>query len=589
MFVLAGAFTPPRAGYFSSSSSMFYLQAINGPHAGKRYEIKGEKFVLGRHPDCDLVIEVGAVSRNHCQIIREAGGCWLEDLGSRNHTFLNDEETWITERRLLRPGDQFRVCEVSFTFKTEAPLGPSPGTTDSIPRILEGAGLGAFLDDDEARQSSSTIMSKLDVSRSSRGGVHVAASAEVKLAALIEITQNLGRVLALDEVLPQVLKSLFKIFVQADRGFIVLESPDGVLIPRWVRLRREDSGDTLRISRTIIRQVMESKEAILSADAASDERFEMSQSIADFRIRSMMCAPLLDSEGNAFGALQIDTLDQRHRFTQEDLELLVSTASQAAIAIQNAQLHESALKRRELERDMQLAHEVQHGFLPEKRPDLAGYEFFDYYQPADQIGGDYYDYIPLPDGRLAIVVADVVGHGVAAALLMAKLSAETRFSLFSESNPAAATTRLNEKLCALNIQRFVTFIMVVLDPREHRAVIVNAGHMVPLQRRQDGSIAELGEEIVGLPLGITDALGYEQAEVEIGPGEMLTLYTDGVNESIDGNGAFYTIERLRGHIQKEPASPAVLGPAIIEDVRRFLGKAPQIDDMCLVCFGRTAK
>ena len=238
-----------------------------------------------------------------------------------------------------------RVCEVTFhVWRAMRRSAASAASTDSIPKIVDGAGLGAFLADDETDQPSSTIMSKLDVSSSSRGGVHVAASAEVKLAALIEITQSLGRVLALDEVLPQVLKSLFKIFVQADRGFIVMETPDGKLIPRWVRLRREDANDTLRISRTIIRHVMESKEAILSADAASDERFEMSQSIADFRIRSMMCAPLLDSEGKAFGALQIDTLDQRQRFTKEDLELLVSTASQAAIAIQNAQLHEQALR-----------------------------------------------------------------------------------------------------------------------------------------------------------------------------------------------------------------------------------------------------
>ena len=96
---------------------------------------------------------------------------------------------------------------------------------------------------------------------------------------------------------------------------------------------------------------------------------------------------------------------------------------------------------------MKLAREVQHGFLPDKRPELPGYEFFDYYQPAAQIGGDYFDYIPLPDGRVAIIVADVVGHGVAAALLMAKLSAETRFALFSEPTPAAAVTRLNERIC----------------------------------------------------------------------------------------------------------------------------------------------
>ena len=565
---------------------MYYLLANNGPQAGRKYELKGDKWILGRHPDCHIVIEVGAVSRNHCQIVREGSSYYLEDLGSRNGSFLNEEAAKVEGRRQLRVGDILRVCEVSFTFSGDVPLA-QPGGTGPVARLLDGAGLGAFIADDEGKTTSSTIMSKLEVSSSSRG-VSVSASPEVKLAAMVEIMQSLGRAMALDEVLTQVLKSLFKIFVQADRGFVVMQTPDGKLIPRWVRLRREDANDTLRISRTIIRHVMDSKQAIISADAAGDERFEMSQSIADFRIRSMMCAPLLDSEGKAFGALQIDTLDQRKRFQDEDLELLVSTASQAAIAIQNAQLHESALRQREMERDMKLAHEVQHGFLPEQHPAVPGYEFFDYYQPADQIGGDYFDYIPLPDGRVAIVVADVVGHGVAAALLMAKLSAEARFSLYSEPTPAAAVTRLNERLSNLNIQRFVTMILVVLDPKEHRAVVVNAGHMAPLHRRAKGKIEEPGDSIAGLPLGVTDALGYSQAEFEIGKGDTLVLYTDGINESIDAAGGFYTIDRLRDLVLKQGPATAKVGQAIVDDVRKFLGKAPQNDDMCLVCFGRVA-
>ncbi len=565
---------------------MYHLVANNGPQAGHKYELKGDKWILGRHPDCHIVIEVGAVSRNHCQIIREGDAFHLEDLGSRNGTFLNDEPEKVAGRRQLKPSDVLRVCEVSFTVGSDAfPTSSPPPPTGPVSKLLEGAGLGAFISDDEGKTPSSTIMSKLEVSSSSRG-VSVSASPEVKLAAMIEIMQNLGRALALDEVLPQVLKSLFKIFVQADRGFIVMQTSDGKLVPRWVRLRREDANDTLRISRTIIRHVMETKEAILSADAASDERFEMSQSIADFRIRSMMCAPLLDAEGKAFGALQIDTLDQRQRFTKEDLELLVSTASQAGLAIQQAQLHEQALVQREMERDMQLAREVQHGFLPDKRPELPGYEFSDYYQPTSQVGGDYFDYIALPDGRVAIVIADVVGHGVAAALLTAKLSSETKFALFSEATPAIAITRLNERLCATNMQRFVTMLIVVLDPATHKTVIVNAGHMAPLVRRSNGTIEEPSETIAGLPLGVTDALGYEQCEAEIGLGDTFTLYTDGVNETIDAAGAFYTIERLRDMVKKHGADAKAAGPIIIEDVRRFLGKAPQVDDMCLVCFGR---
>jgi serine phosphatase RsbU (regulator of sigma subunit) len=299
-----------------------------------------------------------------------------------------------------------------------------------------------------------------------------------------------------------------------------------------------------------------------------------------------MCAPLLDSEGNAFGVLQIDTLDQRQRFQPEDLELLASIAAQAAVAIQNAQLHEAALRQREIERDMKLAHEVQHGFLPDAPPALPGYAFYDFYQPADQIGGDYYDYIPLPDGREAIIVADVVGHGVAAALLMAKLSAEARFSLFSEPTPAAAVTRLNDRLSELNIQRFVTLILLVLDPKQHRATIVNAGHMCPLHRRSSGTIEEPGDAMAGLPLGISDGVQYLQHEVSIAPGESVVLYTDGINESLDAQGNFYTIDRLRNHLANANGSIQQLGQAIVDDVLEFLGNAPQNDDMCLVCFSR---
>lgn len=563
---------------------MFYLSANNGPQAGKRYDLRADRTIMGRHPECQVVIDVGAVSRNHAAVARDGNEYYLEDLNSRNGTFLNDEPTKIMGRRLLKPGDVIRVCEVSYTLHSDTPMPFEVGRPKGI---TDGPALGTLMVDDEGGQSNSTIMSKLDVSTSSRGGMHVAASADVKLAALVEITTSLGRALALDEVLPQILKSLFKIFVQADRGFIVMEGPGNSLIPRWVRLRREDANDSLRISRTIVRHVMESRQAILSADAASDERFELSQSIADFRIRSMMCAPLIDTEGKAFGALQIDTLDQRQRFQPEDLELLVSIASQAAIAINNAQLHETAMQKREMEHDMRVARDVQQAFLPERKPELAGYSFYDYYAPAEHIGGDYFDYIPLQDGRVAIAVADVVGHGVAAALLMAKLSAEARSSLLSEKDPAVAMGRLNDRLSALNIQRFVTMILIVIDPATHQVTMVNAGHMSPLHRTKGGAVHSPAESIAGIPLGIMDGVTYQQSEITLLSGESLTLYTDGINEALDEKGAQFTIPRIIEHVTANHKSIPELGQIIIDDVRRFMGRAKQNDDMCLVSLGRS--
>ncbi len=572
-----------------------FLIAKNGPAHGQKYPLDDEA-VLGRQPGCDVLIDVGAVSRRHAKVLREGQEYYVEDLQSRNGTFLNDDK--LEFRRLLKHGDQVRVCDVEFVFQLDPPPKEKGGKTDSfapggagglsagVEGLSEGSHCSSFLvDDGETANSSSTIMSKVDVTSTARG-VHVSATAETRLKALIEITQSMGRAVALDEVLPKVLNSLFKIFMQADRGFIVLETPDGKLAPRWAQARRGD-GESIRISRTIIRQVMETKEAILSADAASDSRFEMSQSIADFRIRSMMCAPLIGADGRAFGALQIDTLDQRSRFTKEDLEVLAGVASQAAIAIENAQLHEQSLSRKELERDLELARQVQHGFLPNAKPGASGYVFYNYYQPAHHVGGDYFDYVQLPDGRLAIIVADVVGHGVAAALLMAKLAAEMRFSLATHHEPSLALANLNDHLSRLELQeRMVTLVMCVLDLQRHEVTMVSAGHMPPIVRSPNGEVRDVGDEAVGLPLGVVEGMDYDQHQFTLEPGEIVTLYTDGINEAMNVDDDEYSIPRLKVMIARPAPSIEAMGEAVLADVRRHIGARPQYDDMCLVAFGR---
>jgi serine phosphatase RsbU (regulator of sigma subunit) len=439
--------------------------------------------------------------------------------------------------------------------------------------------------DDES--ANATIMSKVEVGSGLEGGVRVSASAESRLAALMEITRSLGNALALDQVLPQVLQTMFRIFLQADRGLIVLAMPGGELVPRWVESRRGGSEDTIRISRTIVRHVMNSKEAILSADVSRDERLDMSQSIAELRLRSVMCAPLLDSEGQPLGVIEVDTMDQRKRFQQGDLEVLACVATQAGIAVHNAALHDRALKQKEIEQDLALAHEVQKSFLPQECPQHDGYEFYDYYQPANQVGGDYYDYFALPDGRTAVIVADVVGHGIAAAILMGKLSAEANYCLATEREPARAVSRLNDRLCKMQLDRFVTLILVVLDPTTHEVTLVNAGHMAPLWRKGDGALDEPGSDVAGLPVGIMEGYAYESKTISLEPGELLLMYTDGVNEAMNGDGQQYTIDRMRQHVIGSPGGVRGIGEAIIAEVRRFIGSGPQADDMCLVGLARS--
>jgi len=567
--------TPQRIGTAEAS-----LTALNGPDVGSHYALTGRASIMGRHPDCDVVINVGAVSRHHAQIKQVGDNYMLEDMGSRNGTFLNDQP--IEGQKLLFEGDKVRVCDTTYAFHVHLSTNQSE---------VDRPGLSTVLVDDGGL--SPNIMGTVEVS-SSHSSIQLSTSAEAKLAALLEINASLGKTLSLDKVLPQLLDSLFKIFIQADRGFIILESDSGQLVPRWTKLRRESQDDSLRISRTIVKHVMESREAILSADAASDERFDMSQSIANFQIRSMMCAPLVDSDGRALGVLQIDTIDQRSRFNQDDLELLASIASQAAIAIDNAQLHNHMLRQRELERDLQLAHTVQHSFLPQHPPEIEHYQFFNFYQPANKIGGDYFDYIELLDGRVALVVADVVGHGVAAALLMAQLSAHVRFALLSSSDAGEALTRLNRDLSkVMQSDRFITAVLAVLEPATGKIAIASAGHMPPLVCRTDGQVDEVGSEVNGFPLGIFDDVVYSQSTGTLGPGELLMLYTDGLSEAMNPDEELYGLDRIREKLSaihgqlKGDCDAKVVGRHLLDDVARFAADRPAIDDMCLVCLSRS--
>jgi serine phosphatase RsbU (regulator of sigma subunit) len=557
---------------------MAVMQMVRGPEPGRRFELEADRAVIGRHPECEIVLDVAAVSRQHAVLSRHEGRFFVEDLGSRNGTYVNGRR--LSELTPLATGDRIVICDVTFEFfaNTWELGGPRPSDESSF---------AVMLDDEPAEHAATNVMSKLDVS-TDYASLYLSAKPEAKLAAVLEISRNLSRALSLDDILPKLLESLFKIFVQADRAFVIMREPNsGQLVPRSVRSRRGDDEGVVRISRTIVHQAMEHKEAILSADAANDQRFDMAQSVADFHIRSMMCAPIIDAEGNALGVLQVDTLNQRSRFTEHDLEVLAGVASQASIAIDNAKLHERMWAQRALERDLELAHRVQRGIVPAEPPDVPGYHFFHYYEPANLVGGDYYDYVLLPDGRCAIIVGDVAGKGVSAALLMAKLSGEVRFYLASEKDPVKAVRRINMAFGRRDWQdRFVTFVVAMLDPGREEVTVVNAGHMPPLLRHSGGQVEAIGQDESGLPLGVVDDFAFEPCRRSLIPGDMVVIFTDGISEAMNDRRELYGVERITRQIGGRTKSVVELGQHLLEDMRTFVGYQPQSDDMCLICFGR---
>jgi phosphoserine phosphatase RsbU/P len=557
---------------------MAVLKAIEGPAAGKAFPLDGHSLIIGRHPECHIVLDSGAVSRQHARVFQDSGKFYVEDLNSRNGTYLNGKA--VFQRQLLHERDRLTICEMVFEFEH------GPSDTSSTQEDEDAP--GAVFVEDEQPEATSTVMTKVDVS-SGASSLRLEINPEAKLKALMEISRNLGRALSLTEVLPKLLDSLLAIFVQADRGFVVLRDPaTGRLVPKAVKHRRSDQEEKVRLSRTIIRGVMTSREAILSADAASDARFDMAESIVDFQIRSMMCVPLVNGDGQVLGVIQIDALDPRKRFNREDLDVLASVACQAAIAVENAQLHERAVREQALERELNVAHAVLRRLLPDSPPRLDRYEFFDYYEPANQLGGDYYDYIPLSGGRVAVVVADVSGKGIPASLMMARLSGDVRYCLASNAAPADAVAHVNRVFCNSGHEdRFVTLVLSVLDPDRHEVTIVNAGHLPPLLCRGGEVMEAIGDDDSRLPLGVEREVDYVQSVRPLEPGDCLALYTDGITEAMDEQDELYGNERLRACLACEAQGTRALGQMVLDDVKQFVGGRRQSDDICLVCFGRT--
>ena len=255
--------------------------------------------------------------------------------------------------------------------------------------------------------------------------------------------------------------------------------------------------------------------------------------------------------------------------------------------VESAQLHETTLRQNRIERDLVLAQRVQQGLLPSARPNIDGYHFFDYYEPANEVGGDSYDYVPLPGGRLAVVLADVSGKGIAAALLMAKFSGEVRYLLASHEAPHEAVTHINRTMDTVGWEdRFVTFVLAVVDPSQNRVTMVNAGHMPPLLRKADGSVVPISDEQTGPPLGVDFDHQYEPCDISLGPGEQLVLFTDGFSEAMNAGLELYGLARLETAVGSDLSDPDGLGSYILDDVRRFVSGHRQSDDMCMVCFGR---
>lgn len=548
--------------------------------AATPFELTGDETVFGRHPDCTIQLQSNMVSRRHARVFKQEGRYLLEDLQSGNGTYLNGKQ--ITRPEPLSNGDKFKFGPLLLRFESDEAVDQATATQ---PTMLGDKTEVAFQIEEEG--AGSTIMGSID---NAAGFGMLDVQPQAKLKAVLDISRSLAGTVELEKLLPKLLDSLFEIFPAADRGCILLrDDKTGEMVPRAIKHRRAGSDETVKLSRTILNEVLQQKKAILSADAASDTRFEASESIASMTIRSMMCAPLLSLSGEPMGVINIDTQNPLAQFRKDDLDIMVAVAGQAALSYESARLFSSFLEKQKQDNEMRIAAGVQLALLPETMPELEGYEFYASYEAAQAVGGDYYDIFPVKSGNLCLAFGDVAGKGVPASLVMSRMSSVVRSTFNHLDDAAAAVCEINNHMCDKSVEgRFVTFVATLLDPTTHTVQFVNAGHMSPMIRHADGTIEELGADTTGVPIGVMEDFPYQQIERTLRPGDTVVIYTDGVSEAMNPEGELYGLDRLRRFISKSAPAASELGPAIREDVRSHAGGRPQNDDITLMVFGRTA-
>lgn len=312
--------------------------------------------------------------------------------------------------------------------------------------------------------------------------------------------------------------------------------------------------------------------------------------------RGHAIVPLI-AEQTAIGALMIN-MRQPRLLADEEVRLLRLLANQASIAIVKARLHQEELKQRQVEKELAVARQIQLSMLPRSSPVVPGWEFAEFYQPAQLVGGDFYDFFELPgepgrqghpaQGRLGLVIADVAGKGVPAALFMALSRTMIRTAGLAGRTPAAALLRANQLI--LNDSRaemFLTAFYAELDTRSGRLAYARAGHNRPLWwHAATGELDEL--DAAGIVLGAIEAIELEECEIDMAPGDLVLAYTDGVTDAMDGAGRQFGIERLRAAVAADPTTGAqqVLS-GIVRAVGEFTGDTPQFDDLTLVAVKRS--
>ncbi len=521
--------------------------------------LTGERLAVGRSSASELCFpEDAGLSRQHF-VFEAVGDDWtVQDLGSKNGTFVNNIP--LKARLILKPGDRITAGHLVIIY--------SPGTQGADQSVV------VFDKADTSSPTTSTVVTSLEGAYSNqtmtleRGGPKATAPMQALIRAGLELAEN--RPLA--DLFPVILDLAIQA-VSAQRGVLLLIEGETLVL-------KAHKGDAFRISTAVRDRVLEERSSILVRDVQLDDAFKGRMSIVEHKVHTMMAVPL-QTKDRIIGLIYVDSPFVLKEFTKDDLSLLTVMANVAATRIENARLAEVEEAERIMARDLSQAAEIQRRMLPDQAPQVQRADLAGYNAACRTVGGDYYDFFPYPDGRVALALGDVSGKGLPASLMMAELHARVQVLAEDPGDLAAFMTRLNKATCAkCPNNRFITFFFCVLDPATGELQFANAGHNPPILVRASGEARML--EGGGPVLGVVPFAPYREEGACLEPGDLLVLYSDGVTEANNAGFEEYGEERfvevLKRHRQ-EPAAAIV--QAVTQSLAEFTAGAPQADDITL--------
>jgi serine phosphatase RsbU (regulator of sigma subunit)/pSer/pThr/pTyr-binding forkhead associated (FHA) protein len=519
--------------------------------------LERDRYTLGRSSANELCYpEDAGLSRQHLALERDGDTWSVRDLGSKNGTFVNGVR--ITSPFALGKNDRVTAGHIALDFGENSLPPPADNTVIFIEGLTPTTSVSTTV--------ATSLKGVLSQEKEIEGGP--------QMRALIRA----GRELAGNMPLTELFKLIMNLSVEAvgaTRGVLMtLEGSELVV--------RAALGDGFRISNAVRDRVIKEKTSLLVRDARLDEAFADRMSIVQQQIRSMLAVPL-QTDDRVIGLIYLDSPHFIKEFTKDDLSLLTVMANVAAIRIEHTRLAEVEQAERIHAKQLEQAAEIQRGLLPVQAPNVPGVDLAGYNAACHTVGGDYYDFLVYPDGRVGLLVGDVAGKGMPAALLMSSLQARVQVLFDDPTDLAALVTRLNRIItsnCPSN--RFITFFIGILDPKTGELTYVNAGHNPPLVAHADGSVDKL--DGTGLILGILPVATYTQKTCTLAPGDAVLLFSDGVSEPVrpDSDEEFGEDRLAQSFAKLRNEDAQSIIDAINIEVREFTAGVPLPDDITLV-------